>query len=77
MILADQLTLFQPEGADYAHQITTGPLDFQTFLQPCGDAYVFQKDKIVSLITASTLNLSNELSRTSSDLSLIVTQQFN
>ena len=25
-ILADQLTLSQPKGADYAHQITTGTL---------------------------------------------------
>jgi hypothetical protein len=25
-ILADQLTLSQPEGADYVHQITTGTL---------------------------------------------------
>ena len=24
-ILADQLTLFQPGGTDYAHQITTAP----------------------------------------------------
>ena len=27
-ILADQLTLSQPEGADYVHQITTGTLVF-------------------------------------------------
>ena len=30
-ILADQLTLFQPRGADYAHQIVLAPPDFQTF----------------------------------------------
>ena len=33
-ILADQLTLSQPEGADYAHQIILAPSDFQTFLRP-------------------------------------------
>ena len=27
-ILADQLTLFQPGGTDYAHLITTGTLEF-------------------------------------------------
>ena len=31
-ILAEQLTLSQPEGADYAHQIILAPPDFQTFL---------------------------------------------
>ena len=30
-ILIDQLTLYQPGGIDYAHQITTHPPDFQTF----------------------------------------------
>ena len=34
-ILADQLTLSQPRGADYAHQIILAPPDFQTFLRPC------------------------------------------
>ena len=34
-ILADQLTLFQPGEADYAHQIIMAPPDFQTFLRPC------------------------------------------
>ena len=29
--LADQLTLSQPWGADYAHQIILAPPDFQTF----------------------------------------------
>ena len=29
--LADQLTLSQPSGADYAHQIILAPPDFQTF----------------------------------------------
>ena len=33
-ILADQLTLFQPRGADYAHQIILAPPDFQTFRRP-------------------------------------------
>ena len=33
-ILADQLTLSQPRGADYAHQMILVPPDFQTFLQP-------------------------------------------
>ena len=34
--LADQLTLFQPGGTDYAHLITTGTPhpDFQTFRRP-------------------------------------------
>ena len=32
-ILADQLPLFQPRGADYAHQIILAPPDFQTFLR--------------------------------------------
>ena len=34
-ILADRLTLSQPGGADYAHQIILTPPDFQTFLRPC------------------------------------------
>ena len=34
-ILVDQLTLSQPWGADYAHQIILAPWDFQTFLRPC------------------------------------------
>ena len=34
-ILADQLTLSQPGGADYARQIILAPPDFQTFLRPC------------------------------------------
>ena len=33
-ILADQLTLFQPRGADYAHQIILEPPDFQTLRRP-------------------------------------------
>ena len=33
-ILADQLTLSQPRGADYAHHIILAPPDFQTFLRP-------------------------------------------
>ena len=33
-ILKDQLTLSQPEGADYAHQMILAPPDFQTFLWP-------------------------------------------
>ena len=33
-ILAGQLTLSQPRGADYAHQIILAPPDFQTFRQP-------------------------------------------
>ena len=32
--LADQLTLSQPKGADYAHQIILAFPDFQTFLRP-------------------------------------------
>ena len=33
-ILADKLTLSQPRGADYAHQIILAPPDFQTFRRP-------------------------------------------
>ena len=33
-ILADRLTLSQPVGADYAHQIIVPPPEFQTFLRP-------------------------------------------
>ena len=33
-ILADQLTLSQPGKEVYAHNITTPPSDFQTFLRP-------------------------------------------
>ena len=33
-ILADQLTLSQPRGADYANQIILTPPDFQTFRRP-------------------------------------------
>ena len=34
-ILADPLTLSQPRGADYSHQIILAPPDLQTFLRPC------------------------------------------
>ena len=33
-ILADQLTLSQPGGVDYTHQIILALPDFQTFLRP-------------------------------------------
>ena len=33
-ILADQLTLSQPVGADYAHKIILATPNFQTFLRP-------------------------------------------
>ena len=33
-ILADQLTLSQSDGADYAHQIILATPDFQTLLRP-------------------------------------------
>ena len=33
-ICADQLALFQPRGASYAHQMILAPPDFQTFLRP-------------------------------------------
>ena len=33
-ILADQFTLSQPRGVDYAHQIILAPPDFQTFRRP-------------------------------------------
>ena len=31
----DQLTLYQPEGTDYAHRLLHPPSDFQTFRNPC------------------------------------------
>ena len=34
-VLADQLTLYQPEGADCAPYITTCPPDLVSFLRPC------------------------------------------
>ena len=34
-ILTDQLTLSQPRGADYAHQMILAPPDFLTFRRPC------------------------------------------
>ena len=34
-ILADQLILSQPRGADYLHQIILAPPDFHTFQRPC------------------------------------------
>ena len=34
-ILADQLTLSQACGEDYAHHILLTPRDFQTFRHPC------------------------------------------
>ena len=40
--LADQLTLFQPGGADYAHHITTSPPDFWTVRRLC--------DNIINLL---------------------------
>ena len=43
-ILADQLTLSQPGGADYAHHSTTcPPPDFWPLLHPCSRYYDFQK----------------------------------
>ena len=35
LFLSDQLTLSQPGGANYAHNIITCPSDFQTFLRLC------------------------------------------
>ena len=44
-ILAEQLHLSQPEGADYAHQIILAPPDLQTFLQPCDlHCYLFENN---------------------------------
>ena len=34
-LLVDQLTLSQPRGAGYAHEIILALPDFQTFLRPC------------------------------------------
>ena len=34
-ILTDQLTLSQPRGAEYAHQIVLTSPNFQTFRRPC------------------------------------------
>jgi hypothetical protein len=36
-ILADQLTLSQPGGSDYAHHINTGPPGFSDFHKYCPD----------------------------------------
>ena len=36
-ILADQLTISQPGGANYARHITTGTLGFADLLRPCND----------------------------------------
>ena len=33
-IFADQLSLSQTEGADYAYQLLRAPSDFHTFLHP-------------------------------------------
>ena len=33
-VLADQLTLSQPMGTDYSHQIVMAPPGFQTFRRP-------------------------------------------
>ena len=41
-ILADQLTLSQPRGADYAHQIILAPTDFKTFRRPWFDKVRFK-----------------------------------
>ena len=38
-ILADQLSLSQPGGADYAHQITLAPTSCQNFIQPYLDLF--------------------------------------
>ena len=54
--LADQLTLFQPGGRDYAHLITTGTpgfLDLPTAL------YLFQI--IFFLVWNSTIDATNSL----------------
>ena len=42
-ILADQLTLSQPGGADYAHQIILAPPDFQTIRRPCLEVALREK----------------------------------
>jgi len=42
-ILADQLTLSQPRGADYTHQIILAPPDFQTFRRPCDCVVIVEK----------------------------------
>ena len=36
-ILYDHLTLCQPEGADYAHQLLSAPSNFHTFRHPCDE----------------------------------------
>ena len=42
-ILADQLTLFQPGGTDYAHLITIGTPGFLDIVQLQGAPYVFER----------------------------------
>ena len=40
-VLADQLTLSQPMGADYAHQIILATSDFQAYQRPWdGRSYI-------------------------------------
>ena len=51
-IFADQLTLSQPRGADYAHQIILAPPDFKTFRRPCNVWY-----QILVIIDNSLLDI--------------------
>ena len=60
-ILADQLILFETGGTDYAHQITTGNPDFQTFRRPCGV-------KILGFFITSNLKTKSLLTSTSNVL---------
>ena len=47
-ILSDQLTLSQPRGADYTHQIILASLDFQTFRRPWSWTYKFKFQNLKS-----------------------------
>ena len=59
-ILADQLTLFQPGGTDYAHLITTGTPDFQTFRRPWSGVLVFTNiDFLGTFLDTLLLNTDN------------------
>ena len=57
-ILADQLTLYQPGGADYAYHNPTlvlAPPDFHTFLQPWFSLDVLwcQPIKLIQVVSTS------------------------
>ena len=64
-ILADQLTLSQPEGADYAHQIILAHPDFQTFLLESVQDFLIKLGikPLMHLLEISTFSLNNVMVR--------------